>query len=274
MEHLITNNKNIEKSLKETYDQIKSKNQKVIKDIIEKNKKKTISDINKTYPNDWIISNTIRSIGELDKQINIMTKRFREMINPFYPEAEFLFETNKDLVDAFVKKKIKSYIKKHTGDNLGQKINKNDKEFFWKLLNQINSLIEIKKEHIIFLEGKMDEYCPNLKKIAGASVGAALLEITGSLKKLSMMASSAIQILGAEKALFRHLTKGASSPKYGVIINHKLIGNTRNEKLKGKQAKIIAEKISIAAKKDFFKTGYDGDNLYEEMLEKIKKIKV
>jgi len=65
--------------------------------------------------------------------------------------------------------------------------------------------------------------CPRLSAVAGTHVGVRLLGIVGSLKKLANMPSSTIQVLGAEKALFKHLRGNAPSPKHGVIFQHPLV---------------------------------------------------
>ena len=87
------------------------------------------------------------------------------------------------------------------------------------------------------------------------------------------MASSTIQLLGAEKALFRFLqSKGkSSSPRFGILYNHPLIQNAP-EKHKGKIARVLAAKLSIAAKMDYYSKKYKADKLKEELQQKVKEI--
>ncbi len=91
---------------------------------------------------------------------------------------------------------------------------------------------------------------PETTKILGEELTAKLITEAGSLKKLAFMASSKIQVLGAEAALFRHLKEGTKAPKHGVIFEHKSIQKAEN---KGKAARQLASKISIASKKDYFR---------------------
>ena len=91
---------------------------------------------------------------------------------------------------------------------------------------------------------------PNLVKLLGEELTAELIMEAKSLKKLAFMASSKIQVLGAEAALFRHLKEGTKPPKYGIIFKHKSVQKAEN---KGKAARQLASKISLAAKKDYFK---------------------
>jgi len=91
---------------------------------------------------------------------------------------------------------------------------------------------------------------PNLTKLLGEKLTAEFMAEAGSLKKLAFMASSKIQVLGAEAALFRHLKEGTKPPKYGIIFKHASVQKAEN---KGKAARQLASKISLAAKKDYFK---------------------
>ena len=76
-----------------------------------------------------------------------------------------------------------------------------------------------------------------------------------------------MQLLGAEKALFRHLKTGSRPPKYGVIVNHQLI-STAKASDKGRMARVLADKASIAARVDFFKGDYVADKLIREINKK------
>lgn len=90
----------------------------------------------------------------------------------------------------------------------------------------------------------------NLVKLLGEELTAKLITEARGLKKLAFMASSKIQVLGAEAALFRHLKEGTKPPKYGVIFKHASVQKAEN---KGRAARQLASKISLAAKKDYFK---------------------
>lgn len=92
---------------------------------------------------------------------------------------------------------------------------------------------------------------PNLTILLGEELTAELITEAKSLQKLAFMASSKIQVLGAEAALFRHLKEKTKPPKHGIIFKHDFVKNSDN---KGKSARQLAAKISLAAKKDYFKT--------------------
>ena len=118
----------------------------------------------------------------------------------------------------------------------------------------------------------MDELCPNTKAVCGVLTGAKLIEHAGSLKRLSEMPASTIQILGAEKALFRHMKTGAKPPRHGIIVHHPLIAKAP-EKIHGKIARALADKISIASKVDYFQGKFIGDKLKKELEDKFNDLK-
>jgi len=115
-----------------------------------------------------------------------------------------------------------------------------------------------------YLERKMTELCPNMTAVAGYLIGAKLLAYAGSTKRLAELPSSTIQLLGAEKALFRHITRNSLPPKYGVLHEHPMIARARKQD-HGKVARLLADKISIASRVDYFKGAFIGDKLKEEI---------
>ena len=105
-----------------------------------------------------------------------------------------------------------------------------------ELAKEVNSLYSFKKRQVDYLEKLMEETTPNLKAVAGVTIGAKLLAHAGTLKRLMMMPASTVQLLGAEKALFRHMKnkKKFLPPKYGILHEHPLISRVSE---KGKAAR-------------------------------------
>lgn len=97
----------------------------------------------------------------------------------------------------------------------------------------------------------MDEIAPNMKELLTATVGARLIAKAGSLKRLASLSSSTIQILGAEKALFRTLKTGANPPKHGLLFQHPVIHSAPKWQ-RGKLARAISAKAAIAARVDLY----------------------
>jgi nucleolar protein 56 len=118
----------------------------------------------------------------------------------------------------------------------------------------------------------MDEVAPNTKAIAGSLLGARLIAIAGGLLNLAKLPASTMQVLGAEKALFRSLKTKARPPKHGIIFQHPLIHDAKRWQ-RGKIARALAGKLSIAARVDAFNGNYAGDEIKADLEKRVEEIK-
>ncbi len=118
------------------------------------------------------------------------------------------------------------------------------------------------------IEFLMKKLAPNLLHVAGFLIGAKLVCLAGGIQQLAMASSSFVQLLGAKKALFRHVITGAKSPKHGIILQHPVVQSANN---KGRAARILAGKIVIAARVDCFKGSFVGDELLKSAVVQICK---
>jgi nucleolar protein 56 len=123
-----------------------------------------------------------------------------------------------------------------------------------------------------YLEKAMDEVAPNVKALTGALLGARLIAITGGLTNLARRPSSTIQVLGAEKALFRSLKTGARPPKHGMIFQHAYLHDAKRWH-RGKIARALAGKLAIAARVDAFGGKYVGEELKASLDKRIEEIR-
>lgn len=122
------------------------------------------------------------------------------------------------------------------------------------------------------IEIDMNKVAPNTSKLAGPIIGARLISISGSLDRLAFLPASTVQILGAEKALFRYKKEGGKPPKHGVIFQHSLLNKSlRTER--GKIARVLAAKIATAARADAFTKRDIADDLIKELTTRIKEIR-
>lgn len=217
--------------------------------------KKQIRD---SFHDDTLLLQCGNSISEIEKSINTLTKRLREWIAYPMPEFNQRIKDNEHLINDVI-----NFEKIDPKDLMSKDIGKEHITEIKNLAKNIKNLIELKKNNLKYIEKVMKKICPNLLEITGASLGYKLLILSGSLEKLAMSAASKIQLLGAEEALFRHLKTGAKVPKHGVIHEHPYI---QKSKEKGKAARRLADKISIAIKVDFFKGEFIGDKLKGELI--------
>jgi nucleolar protein 56 len=103
-----------------------------------------------------------------------------------------------------------------------------------------------------YVESAMKKISPNVAEIAGPTIGARLMAKAGGLDRLAVMPASTVQILGAEKALFRALRTGARPPKHGILFQHSEV-HTAPKWQRGKIARTLANKIAIAARVDYYR---------------------
>ena len=206
----------------------------------EKNLAATKEKLKESFTRDLLIIQTIHTVDELTFVINKLFANLRERYGYYAPRI-VREEQNESLLKA---------IQNKLQDELGVSLKKEDITSIQQLAVHIEQLSALKQTQETYLETLMDEVCPFLKEEATSQIGARLIDLAGSLKHLAEIPSSTIQVLGAERALFRHLKTGAKAPKFGVIFAHPTVTEAEE---KGKAARHLAGKISIAAKKDYFR---------------------
>jgi nucleolar protein 56 len=246
------------------------KDSKYFKEFYEKNIEKTKQQLMQSVGKDVLVIQTINTIDELDKVANMLSKRLREWYGLYNPEFVESMPSNERLAVLVAGKSKEELLKQiDRKASMGAELDKKDIGAISLLANEINNLFTLKKKHVDYITEVLKEVAPNMTTIAGATIAARLLSLAGSLRKLVNLPASTIQILGAEKALFRHLKTGARPPKYGILHEHPLVQKAKQSQ-KAKVARALAEKISIASKIDFFKGEFIGDKLLKQVEAKIK----
>jgi len=218
------------------------------------------------FSKDKLLKQASNFYDELNKIINRLYERLSEWYGLYWPEAV----ANVKSVDEF----IAIVGKKREGQSMGYDIGEDELIPIKNAGDELIKTIEFKANIGKYLEAKMDEIAPNTGKIAGPILGAKLISIAGGLKHLAELPSSTIQLLGAEKALFRHIRSGAKTPKYGYLLSHGLMSKVKPGN-RGKLARLLAGKIAITAKVDYYSQGKDiqWPALLKEIEEKVEKLK-
>ncbi|ABK14620.1 rRNA biogenesis protein Nop56/Nop58 [Methanothrix thermoacetophila PT] len=121
------------------------------------------------------------------------------------------------------------------------------------------------------LETRARELAPNLSAILGPVLAARLISRAGGLEKLAMLPASTIQVIGAERSLFRHLRGKAPSPKHGIIFRHPLIQSSP-KRLRGRIARALAAKLAIAARIDLYSGTLD-PGIAQALNERVSQIR-
>jgi nucleolar protein 56 len=123
-----------------------------------------------------------------------------------------------------------------------------------------------------YVDKIMEEIAPNIRGLVGSTLGARLIAFVGGLENLAKKSASKIQVLGAEKALFRSFRTGTKPPKHGLIFQHKAVHQAPRWQ-RGKIARVLAGKLAIAARLDVYRGEYQGNELVEDFEKRVDEIK-
>jgi nucleolar protein 56 len=225
---------------------------------------------------DQIIMRVVSVLDELDKELNVFSEKLREWYGLHFPEADSRVSSNEryaEIIAGFGRresiedKELESLASKSSGMDLGEQDIIEVQSFSKTLI----SLFDEKKRLSKYLEQITRVCVPNLSNVAGPILTARLLVLSGGLEKMAKLPSSTIQLLGAEKALFRHLKGEGKPPKYGILFGHPLIQSAPRE-LKGKVARLVASKVCLAARMDNFSDKDVGESIRKELEQHVENI--
>jgi nucleolar protein 56 len=155
---------------------------------------------------------------------------------------------------------------------MGAQLEDADLDVLRSFCNLMLDLYKFREKSESYVDDVLKTVAPNMSAIVGASLSARLISIAGSLQNLAKMPASTLQVLGAEKALFRSLKTGARPPKHGVIFQHTAIHQSPRWQ-RGKIARALSGKLSIAARVDAFGGDFIGEKLRDNVAKKVEGIK-
>lgn len=236
---------------------------------------------------DLHVIQAIGALDEIDKASNTLGSRLREWYGLHFPELENLVDsipgyarvveqgrrdglTRASFQDAGFPEEKAEMLEVVARNSRGGAISDGSLAMARALASQLLSMHELRRSLESHLSEGLDELAPNLSAILGRAVAARLLSRAGSLQKLASMPSSTIQVLGAEKALFRSVKSGSDPPKHGLLFQHNLIHSAPRWQ-RGKIARTIAAKAAIAARVDVYGEGLN-ETLVEEMNKRVGEI--
>ena len=218
----------------------------------------------------------INSIDEIDDAISKLIERIREWYALYFPEMDTV-RNNETYIKLISQNKSKEEIINSKPEafpddiiDLEDDINPIDLEIMNNYANSIFELQKSRQNIEEYIDLKMESIAPNLKLLVGSTLGAKLISHAGGIKRLAMYPSSTVQIMGAEKALFRHLKSGDRPPKYGLIYQHPQVRGAKWWN-RGKIARMLAGKISLAVRRDVFTKTLDA-NVSDEFKSKVEEI--
>lgn len=229
---------------------------------------------------DLHIIQAINSLDEIDKIANGLSSRLREWYGLHFPELDNIIDSINGYAQIVLGGKRESLTKKIFEDagfpeskvemlslisskSRGGDISDVNLAIVQSIAKQVLDFHELRKKLEEHIESEMHKIAPNLSAILGTAVGARILGRAGSLKRLASLPASTIQVLGAEKALFRSLKTGSQPPKHGLLFQHVMVHSAPRWQ-RGKIARAVAAKAVIAARVDVY-----GEGLNKTLLEKL-----
>ncbi len=248
------------------------------------------SGVSKGFGKDKLIVNAVRAQRALEDDINTQCETLREWYSIHFPELNELLKDNityasvvsktgqrsamdeSSLSKALEDKRYAKAIPPIAKESIGSPVSEDDMQV---MKSYASAILAMSKEDSTlkgYIEKSMIEIAPNTSIVATPYVGALLIEQAGSLERLAALPASTVQILGAQKAMFRFLKTKTLPPKHGVLYVHPLVSQAP-KKNKGKMARTLASKISIAAKVDFYGGAPIGEKLKKGMEKRVASLK-
>jgi len=239
---------------------------------------------------DLFVAQAISSVDDLDKILNLISSRVREWYGLHFPELEDLVKDHREYMTLVTKLGHRTNF---TVDNLtklglsqdrakriyeaasksvGAEMSDWDLEPIRTYAGIYVQLSDLRNKLSQYIDEAMVEVAPNIRELVGPLLGARLIMLAGGLMRLALLPASTIQVLGAEKALFRALRTGSRPPKHGVIFQFPEIFRAPRWQ-RGKIARALAAKLAIAAKADAFTGNFIAPRLKEDLMKRIQEVK-
>ena len=239
---------------------------------------------------DLHIIQSINAVDELDKIINTVGARMREWYGLHFPELDNLVSSLVVYAEIVSKAGLRENIIVEVLQNIGLPDKKvevildaakrskggdmtpENLAIVKRLADEVIAQSDLRRVLTDHIEAAMETVAPNVKELLTAAVGARIISKAGSLARLATLPASTIQILGAEKALFRALKTGARPPKHGLLFQHPLIHSAPKWQ-RGKIARAVASKVAIAARIDYYRHEGKDNTIYDKLKIRIDEIR-
>jgi nucleolar protein 56 len=220
------------------------------------------------------ILQAIRAIDDLIENINLASERLHEWYGLHFPELAD-YEKDERYAELIGRHGYREAILKAIDvqlESVGADMLDEDISVIQDFAMLVSEMYEAKSRLDAYVQKRMEEYAPNMTALLSANLGARLISLAGGLQRLAKLPSSTMQLLGAEKAMFLHLRSHKAPPKHGIIFQHPAI-NRAPYWQRGKVARSLASKATIAARVDYYKGEFIGDQLKAGMEKRIAEIK-
>lgn len=216
----------------------------------------------------------VKMLDCTEKSISKKEERFKDWYSLHFPELINEIEdidTLAKILDSGVNKSDLNSFSELAENSKGAEMTEKEEKIIKQVLKGIKSDLDTRKELENYIEDLVKDEMPNLDKILGTFLAAKIIALAGGLDEMAKKPASTIQMLGAEKALFRHMRGNGQSPKHGVLFEHEYV-NQLSESKRGKMARFIANKAVMAARLDNFGDKDKGSQYRTEIRQKYEEL--
>ena len=224
-------------------------------------------------PADRFILQAVRGMDDLIEMINLMSERLHEWYGLHFPELND-YAREERYAELIAQKGLREEVLVALDlelESVGAELEEKDLAVVRTYAASLVSLYDEKKQLESYIAGRMEDVAPNISAIVGPSLGARLISLAGGLRRLAVLPSGTIQVLGAEKALFAHLRQGKRPPKHGILFQHPTVHRAPYWQ-RGNVARAMSGKLAIAARVDYYGGEFVGDSLNEEIARRVEEI--
>ena len=239
---------------------------------------------------DLMMTQAILALDNVDHTFNLFANRLREWYGYHFPEMGGIIDESdlyvrlvaslngrqNSTVENLTKRGLSSEraetLARAAQNSMGPDLLEEDLEEIVEFAQLLLQFYESRTRLEKYLETVTQEVVPNTSTLLGPTLSARLIATAGGLENLAKRSASTIQVLGAEKALFRSLRSGSRPPKHGLIFQHKDVHQAPRWQ-RGKIARALASKVAIAVRLDAYHGDYRGEQLLKDFEKRVKEIR-
>jgi nucleolar protein 56 len=245
-------------------------------ELREKAISETRGELESSVEKDQLLVKAVKQLDQVQNNFREEMEKLRDWYSLHFPELEEELTEDEELLKILEKFGIKrSKIKPFSGmaeSSTGSKLQQQDRDMIEDLVSTLTSMKDTRDRLEEYVESGAKEEFRNLSGLLGPVLATRLVSLAGNLEELAKKPSSTVQMLGAEKALFRYLHGEGTPPKHGVLFHHEFVNSLPEDK-RGKMARFLANKAVMAARLDQYGDKDKSEELREEASERYEKLK-
>ncbi|EGQ43467.1 MAG: ribosomal biogenesis protein Nop56/Nop58 [Candidatus Nanosalina sp. J07AB43] len=236
---------------------------------------RTRNELESSVDRDDLLAKAVKQHDELENDIRNQVETLRDWYSVHFPELESELSDDDRFVQVLQKHGVeRSEIEPFSemaAKSTGSMISVSDREMIEGVVDSVSSMIQVRDSIEEYVRNNAAGEFENLSSLLGPLLASRLVSLAGGLEELAQMPASTVQMLGAEKALFRHLKGNGSSPKHGVLFEHRFVKDLPEDR-RGKMARFLANKTVIAARVDQYGDEDKSEKLNKELEDKYSDL--